>query len=38
MQSMAILTKKLKRKFYDEDEKYELPKEPTQQYSSDPEI
>lgn len=36
--AMAALTKKLKRKFYDEDPVYEMPKEPSKRYSDNPEI
>lgn len=35
---MSMLTKKYKKKFYDEDEEYEPSDAPTQEYSTNPEI
>lgn len=35
---MALLTKRLKKKFYDEDEVHVMPPEPSKTYSEDPEI
>lgn len=35
---MSMLTKKYKKKFYDEDEEYEPSDEPTKEYSTNPEI
>jgi hypothetical protein len=36
--AMATLTKKLKKKFYDEDEVYHRAPEPSKVYSNDPQI
>jgi hypothetical protein len=33
---MALLTKKFKKKFYDEDPVYKMPEEPTKIYSDSP--
>jgi hypothetical protein len=35
---MSMITKKFKKKFYDEEEKHEMPTEPTKTYSSNHEI
>lgn len=37
-QFMALLTKKFKKKFYDEDPVYKMPEEPTKIYSDSPQI
>jgi hypothetical protein len=35
---MSLLTKQFKKKFYEEDEVYEMPPEPSKVYSENPEI
>lgn len=35
---MSLLTKQFKKKFYEEDEVYEMPTEPSKVYSDNPEI